>query len=439
MTVGLIAAFVLLGVIVLFGQSLLSLYLMLYSWENPERLEASQGPRSFLPPRLSFTVLLPAHHEEAVIVETIKSVWAANYPAELLEIVVVSHASDAGTIAQAQRAVQEIGSARVRVETYASLPINKPHGLNVGLSRTTNEVVTIFDAEDDIHEDIFNIINTVMIEKKVGIVQAGVQLMNFKDHWFSLHNCVEYFFWFKSRLHLHAKVGMVPLGGNTVFFRRELLERVGGWDENCLTEDADLGLRLSTLGESIQVVYDAEHVTREETPETVGQLIKQRTRWHQGFLQVLRKGTWRQMPRFSQRLLAVHTLAYPLVQALLTLLLPLSIAAVVWVKLPVLVAVLAFLPLYALIFQYLASVVGAFIFTQEYGYAFPRLAPLSMAVTFLPFQVLLGVSAIRAVYRELRGRSNWEKTIHVGAHRQPALGFATGLQRPPELSTPGSR
>jgi len=53
----------------LFAQSLFSLYLMLYSWEHPERVQASRGPRSFLAPHHSFTVLLPARHEKAVIYE----------------------------------------------------------------------------------------------------------------------------------------------------------------------------------------------------------------------------------------------------------------------------------------------------------------------------------------------------------------------------------
>ena len=123
-----------------------------------------------------------------------------------------------------------------------------------------------------------------MIKEGVGVVQSGVQLMNFNDHWFGIHNCLEYFFWFKSRLHFYAQVGMIPLGGNTVFVRRELLERVKGWDEHCLTEDADIGLRLSVLGERIRVVYDSQHVTREETPDSVASFIRQRTRWQQGFL-----------------------------------------------------------------------------------------------------------------------------------------------------------
>jgi len=413
----------------LFAQSLFSLYLMLYAWEHPERVRASRGPHSFLTPHHSFTVLLPARHEKAVIYETIKRVWVANYPSHLLEIAVICHSDDTDTIAEAQRAIDDIGSPRIRVETFSNLPINKPHGLNVGLRRTQNQVVTIFDAEDDIHPNIFNVVNTVMLQEKVGIVQAGVQLMNFTDNWFAAHNCMEYFFWFKSRLHFHAKVGMIPLGGNTVFIRRDLLARVGGWDEQCLTEDADIGLRLSVLGERIRVVYDAQHVTREETPENVASFIRQRTRWLQGYVQVLRRGVWLSLPQLRQRLLAFYTLSYPLFQAILLLLWPLTILTMLWVKVPVLAAMISFLPLYALLFQFVATAVGAFLFAKEYGLRFPLFKPISMALTFLPFQWLLSVSAVRGVYRELRRQHNWEKTVHLGAHRQAKVGSSFSIQQ----------
>ena len=66
----------------------------------------------------------------------------------------------------------------------------------------------------------------------------------------------------------------------------------------------------------IRVIYDDGYVTREETPPTVGQFVKQRTRWNQGFLQILGKGDWLRLPTWPQRLLALYTLAFPLVQAL---------------------------------------------------------------------------------------------------------------------------
>ena len=404
--------------LVLLMQSALSLYLMLYSWEYPERLNASSAPASYLSSRLSFSVLLPARHEEAVIYETIKRVWRAHYPSHLLEVVVVCHASDTGTIAEAQRAIRELDPRRIHIEVFSSPPINKPHGLNVAFQRTSHQIVTIFDAEDDIDPDIFNMVNTVMIKEGVGIVQAGVQLMNFADHWFGINNCLEYFFWFKSGLHFFAKAGMIPLGGNTIFLRRDLITRVGGWDEYCLTEDADIGLRLSVQGESIRVIYDARHVTREETPESTASFIRQRTRWHQGFLQILRKGVWRELPHSRQRLLAFCTFSYPLYQAAVLFLWPVNILETFWLKQNLLVTMLTFLPLYALLLQFLATTVGAFLFTKEYDLKFPMFKLVLMAIVFLPFQWLLGISSIRAVYRELRGQNNWEKTTHSGAHRQ---------------------
>jgi len=410
--------------LILFGQSLFSIYLMLYSWDRPERLKASSGPRSFLPPRLSFSVLLPARHEAAVIYETIRRVVAVNYPRQLMEVIVVCHADDEATISEAQRAIRELRASQVRVETFSDGPLSKPHGLNVGFQSSSGRVVTIFDAEDDVDPEVFNMVNTIMLEEEVGIVQGGVQLMNFLDHWFGVHNVLEYFFWFKSRLHYHAENGMIPLGGNTVFIRADLVERVGGWDEHCLTEDADIGLRLSALGEPIRVVYDPRRVTREETPETVRSLIRQRTRWNQGFLQVLRKGTWRNLPSLGQRVLAVYTLSQPFFQALLMVLWPISLVVGLWLKLPLPAAMGSFLPLYTLVFQFLITVIGAFTFTQEYGLGFPILLPFAMLFTYLPYQWLLGLSALRSVYRQLRQENGWEKTEHVGAHRRletPAL------------------
>jgi cellulose synthase/poly-beta-1,6-N-acetylglucosamine synthase-like glycosyltransferase len=243
-------------------QSVYTLYIMLYTWDRPEAYQKAKAPERFLPPQKSFTVMLPARHEEDVIQSTIERVIRANYPLSLLEVVVICSIDDTGTIAKAQQKIAQLhrhGVDNVRVVAFKNKPINKPHGLNVGLRTTRNEVVTIFDAEDDIHPDIFNVVNTVMLEGYVPVLQCGVQLMNYQSRWYSALNVLEYFFWFKSRLHYHAHLGMTPLGGNTVFFARQVLQRVGGWDEHDLTEDADIGIRISLLGEPIRVVYDERH------------------------------------------------------------------------------------------------------------------------------------------------------------------------------------
>jgi cellulose synthase/poly-beta-1,6-N-acetylglucosamine synthase-like glycosyltransferase len=410
--------------LLLAAQAAFTLYLMLYTWWRPERLRQAVSPAGYLPPRLRFTALLPARHEQRVIADTIRRVWDADYPRELLEVVVVCEAGDAETIAEAERAIAAIGHPHLKVAVFRDRPINKPHGLNVGLRASTHEVVTIFDAEDDVHPEIFQIANTIMQRDGASILQAGVQLMDARSSWFAVHNVLEYFFWFQSRLHFHASVGMVPLGGNTVFLRRELVERAGGWDERCLTEDADIGIRLSVLGERIAITYDAAHVTREETPPTVGQFVKQRTRWHQGFLQVLRKGDWRRFPERGQRLLAAYTLTHPFTQAFVGLLWPLAVVMILAVKLPVALAMLSFLPLYGLAFQFLAGLLGLAEFGRVYGLRLRARDVAVYSLGFLPYQVLLTIGAVRAVWREATGRTNWEKTAHTGAHRGPAVGAA---------------
>ncbi len=417
------AAIVLISLL-LVVQAAFTIGLMLYTWALPERLEESDSPDEYLPPQLSFTAILPARHEEGVIGDTLRRLWETKYPKELLEVVVVCEQGDRGTIEEAGQAVRELGHPGVRVVSFAAgdRPVNKPRGLNVALAETRNEVVTIFDAEDDVHPDIFDVINTTMLEKDASIVQAGVQLMDYDSSWYSLQNVLEYFFYFKSRLHYHARVGMIPLGGNTVFIKRRLLEETDGWDEACLTEDADVGIRLSTLGENIFVTYDAEHATREETPDSIGSFIKQRTRWCQGFFQVFRKGDWRKLPTRSQRWLAAYTLSYPYVQAFVGALWIPAVVMIIYLNVPVWIAILSLLPLYAIGFQFLVNLVGLFDFTRSYGKRVKVMDLVRFTLGFLPYQLLLSVSALRAVIREARGATNWEKTAHSGSHRT-----ATGM------------
>ena len=404
------------------------LYLMIYTWDQPDAEQLAKAPELLAEPHLSFTAILPARHEEEVIARTVDRMVHSNYPTSLFQVLVVCSADDTGTIEQASQKIAELraqGYNNAEVVVFDDEPINKPHGLNCALARATGEVVTIFDAEDEMHPDILAVVNTVMTNEGVNVVQAGVQLMNYSSNWYSTFNVLEYFFWFKSRLHHHAKHGSIPLGGNTCFFTRELLERVGGWDESNLTEDAEIGLRMSALGEKIRVIYDDRYVTKEETPPTLGSFIRQRTRWNQGFMQTLAKGTWKQMPTRHQRFLACYTLAFPYAQALLGVYTPLALIMMIVLHAPVGVALVSFLPVLLLVAHFLTAAVGLREFTEAHGLLPSRSTVIKMAFTWLPYQLVMAYAAVRAVRRQLAGRRDWEKTEHIGAHREPVATTAT--------------
>ena len=397
-----------------------SLYLMIYTWDQPEAEALARVPEVRAAPVLSFTAIVPARHEEDVIQATIDRVAHTDYPPRLVQVIVVCSADDVGTIERAAATIGRLraaGQDNVELVVFDDGPVNKPHGLNVALVHARHGVVAIFDAEDEIHPEIFSIVNTIMVAERVRVVQAGVQLMNYDSNWYSTFNVLEYFFWFRSRLHFHARHGAIALGGNTVFFAREVLEAVGGWDENNLTEDADIGLRICALGERVRVVYDHRYVTKEETPPTLRQFVRQRTRWSQGFMQTLRKGTWKQMPTRGQRILAWYTLAFPHAQVLLGLYLPVALLTAFVLQAPVPAALLSWLPVLLIAAHFLTAVVGLYEFTAEHGLKASPRTVFIMALTWLPYQVVLAYAALRARRRQRMGIGNWEKTAHVGAHR----------------------
>jgi cellulose synthase/poly-beta-1,6-N-acetylglucosamine synthase-like glycosyltransferase len=399
-------------------QSSFMIYLMIYAWENPQRIKENSSPRRFLPPKYSFAIFVPAYHEKDVIGDTIRSISKLKYPDDMKEVVVlINEPTDDGTIEVAREAVKKVGKSNIRVLAFGG-KTGKSEGMNIGLKETTKDVITIFDAEDEVHPSILNVINTTMQNHRVDIVQSGVQLMNFHSNWYSLFNVMEYYFWFKSVLHFFAYNGMIPLGGNTVFFKRHWLNRVGGWDASNLTEDADIGIRMSVAGARTKVVYDERHATREETPPTVMGFIKQRTRWNQGFIQTLFKGQWLKFPKMRQKLLALYVLTWLFFQGLLFVLLPLAIVAAFFVETSPILSIVVNLPLYTFFFLFVIVNIGLYEFTKSYSLKYTPMIIVKTIIFYIPFQILLGVSAFRAIIRQSFGDISWEKTAHINAARE---------------------
>ncbi|MDE3130140.1 MAG: glycosyltransferase, partial [Acidobacteriota bacterium] len=390
----------------LFGISMLTLWWMLHAWRDPDTLE-STGFRAdgAALPRRSFSLLVPARHEETVLEETLERLLAVDHPA--FEVLAIIGHDDPDTGAVAARVAQR-HPQQMRIVVDQSWPKNKPKALNAALPFCRGEIVGVFDAEDEVDARLLRSVDRTFQTADADVVQGGVQLVNFRSSWYALRNCLEYFFWFRSRLHLQSRYQFLPLGGNTVFVRTELLREVEGWDETCLAEDCELGVRLSARGARFAVAYEPSLVTREETPETLSGLIKQRTRWNQGFLQVLSKGHWRRLPGRRQRLLARYTLAQPFLQALAGVAIPFAIGCALVAKVPLGIALLSFLPALPTLAMFVFEAVGMREFCRVY-YVRGRLRDYLRLLVGAPFyQVVLAFAACRAVYRETRGDRGWE-------------------------------
>jgi cellulose synthase/poly-beta-1,6-N-acetylglucosamine synthase-like glycosyltransferase len=424
-----LAAAVLVISIVLFSIATVTLWWMMHAWRTPEVLESTTFPEPDGESGITFTLLLPIRHERQDVVEnTVQKMLECNH--DYFEIVIITGADDPETTGIARRLAQ-IAPDRIRT-VIDPAPRNKSTALNAALAsgQCRGEVLGVFDAEDVVHPELLNNVDHAFRSQNADVVQGGVQLLNFYSSWYSLRNCLEYFFWFRSRLHLQAEKGFITLGGNTVFIKRELLDpppgsdAQWGWDDKCLAEDCELGVRLSSAGKKVVVAYSPEMVTREETPDTLKSFVKQRTRWNQGFLQVYKKGEWRKLPTRRQRLLARFTLSTPFYQAASGLAVPTGVIIGILVKVPMVIAMISWLPVVPMFLVLAFEIAALRDFGKEYfGKEQPDQAHKVGFGTYLKliigmpfFQIILMFAALRAVWRELRGRKDWELTSHVGAH-----------------------
>lgn len=405
--------------LVLLAPACANLWWMMHAWRTPETHAgiAESGAESV--ETATFSVIVPfRHEEEAVVRATVERLLAQTYG--WLEIVLSVGHDDPEAIEIARR-LSFIDPERTVVSVDRSPVKNKPRQLNTALRACVGDFVVIFDAESQAHPELLSHVDGLLAATGCDVLQSGVQLINHRTSWFSLRNCMEYFFWFRSRLHLHAQHGFIPLGGNTVFLRRSLLQEVGGWDENALTEDCELGVRLSSRGVRVAVTYDPRLATREESPDTVGALIRQRSRWNQGFLQVLAKGDWRTLPTAGQRLLARFTLLQPYLLAVTFAAFPVAIAAALWSGAPLPVTMVTFLPLVPTVGSLLFEAAALREFGRELRLPVGARDYARLVLSTIPYQLVLGYAAGRAMVRHVRGRDEWEKTPHAGHHLVPAL------------------
>jgi len=416
-THSLFASFLFLVTIFLLCQGAFATYSMLSSWLKPENLKKVSPPQKFSKNQLSFSLILPVRNEESVIAQTLSAMKKINYPRDKYEILITARDDDTKTVGKILESLSHLPPT-FNLLVWENFPNSKPQGLNAALEYAQGDIVGIFDAEDEPHPNILSAVNTTFQEKKVDIVQSGVQLVNVDSHWYSPHNCLEYYFWFKSVLPFFSSWGANPLGGNTVFFKKDIVRAAAGWDEDCLTEDAEIGVRLSSLGKKTAVIYDEQMATREETPPDLPGFIRQRTRWHQGFFQVLLKGNWKHLNSGRQKAIILYQMTYPFMQIFNSCWLLITPFLAFFTKIPLGLALFSYLPGYFFLTQLAISLIGLYELNKNYQIKFSPLVYLKFLVFFFPYQFVISFSTLRAMKRHLAGIGFWEKTEHINAHRK---------------------
>ena len=229
-----------------------------------------------------YTVLVPAYREEEVIGEMVNCLTKLDYPVDRLDVIFLVESTDLAT----QHAIAAASPpAYMRIlQVPPGPPRTKPRSCNAGLLVAQGELLVIFDAEDRPEPHQLRRAAEVFAAQssEVACVQAELRTSNKQAH--LIANCfgVEYALRFRSMVPGLAALGVpFPLGGTSNHFRTQVLREVGGWDAWNVSEDADLGMRLHSLGYRAQVV---DSVTSGDAPDRLWDWISQRTRWHKGFL-----------------------------------------------------------------------------------------------------------------------------------------------------------
>lgn len=358
----------------------------------------------------SCSILIPAHNEEKVIGPTLEAMLALEYPRDRLKIIVINDGSSDGT----REIVQRYAARDPRVELF-HVPEGlggkgKSRALNLGIASVHSDVVAIYDADNTPDKDALRyLVAQLLMHRELGAVLGKFRTVNKNVNLLTRFINIETLS-FQSMLQagrwqMH-NIATLP-GTNFAMWTR-LIKELGGWDEEALTEDSELSIRLYQHGYKIKFIPYS--ITYEQEPQEWKVFIKQRMRWVRGNNYVLGKFI-RQLPHFKSKRLAFDilytmSLYYVFFIAILIsdILFLLSASGLVSIQLPgpyTIVWAMAFL-------LFIFELTLAISYDDEDT---PRNAGLIVIMYFTYCQLWLYI-VIKAMYMDyvLKARHVWDKT-----------------------------
>ncbi len=246
------------------------------------------------------TILIPAHNEEKVIGNTIEAMLNLKYPKDKLKIMVINDGSKDAT----KEIIENFSKQDSRVVLY-DVPKGqggkgKSRALNLGVKQVDSEVIAIYDADNTpdsmaLHYLVASLISNKELGAVIGKFRTVNKNRNLLTRFINIETLSFQSMLQAGRWQLH-KIATLP-GTNFVMWNW-LIKELDGWDEEALTEDSELSIRIYELGYMIKFLPYA--ITYEQEPETWKVWIKQRVRWVRGNNYVISK-FMKRIPYFKNK------------------------------------------------------------------------------------------------------------------------------------------
>ncbi len=275
-------AWLVLGLTTLMGVHALRIFLSQPAPSVPPLSDAEIADTTALP---HVSLLVAAKNEEAVIADLVQALCTLDYPTECYDLWVVDDNSSDRT----PTILNDLTKTYPQLHTLrrgADATGGKSGALNQVLPLTKGDIVAVFDADAKVSSDLLRRVLPLFRQERVGAVQVRKAILQAEYRGETANNLwiqgqssemlVDGFF----QEHRIAIGGTGELRGNGQFLRRTALEDCGGWNEETITDDLDLTIRLHLHQWDIDVLPDPPVL--EEGVTRAIDLWHQRNRWGEG-------------------------------------------------------------------------------------------------------------------------------------------------------------
>ncbi len=234
------------------------------------------------------SVHVPAYNEPPeMLVQTLNALAALDYPR--FEVLVIDNNTKDPDIWQPIRKHCESLGSRFRFFHVDPISGFKAGALNFALRETAPEaeVVAVIDSDYVVDPNWLKEMVPLFANPNMAIVQSPQDYRDGDENAFKAMCQAEYQGFFHIGMVTRNERNAIIQHGTMTLVRRRVLDEVKGWGEWCITEDAELGLRIFARG------YDSVYVPKSYgkglMPDTFLDFKKQRFRWAYGAVLILRR------------------------------------------------------------------------------------------------------------------------------------------------------